>query len=215
MPGYNEEIAARILEHLGDTFPAQGDIDELKCVLCPESEQREFLNATEALLKLGFINGKPLYDNGILFTVGPIQISKTGREWLQRRNQPPVVFSESGNTIFRDSIVNYGHVVAMGLNATGTVNTFNQCWQQLESQVDLRQLANELGSLRSELRRSAATREEDAQLGMLAEAEEAAESGDGPGAMSVLSRVGKAVLEAAERIGTDIAAKVIVEASKG
>jgi hypothetical protein len=33
--------------------------------------------------------------------------------------------------------------------------------------------------------------------------------------MKTLSRVAKAVLETAERIGTDLAAKVIVEAAKG
>jgi hypothetical protein len=151
----------------------------------------------------------------VLCVIDFIQISKVGREWLQKRNQPAIATSGSGNTIFRDSVVNYGQVAAIGPNATGTVNTFNQCWQRLESQVDLKQLAIELGSLRSELHRTHPTREDDALLGKLAEAERAAESDDGPGAIRILSRVGKAVLEAAERIGTDIAAKVIVEASKG
>jgi hypothetical protein len=114
-----------------------------------------------------------------------------------------------------DQFNNYGVAGAIGQNAVGTVNTFNQCWQRIEPNVDLAKLAIELGTLRSELVKSAVVPEDFVQVGVLAQAEGEAKSSNGPGVMKTLSSAARAVLETAERIGTDIAAKVIVEAAKG
>jgi hypothetical protein len=85
----------------------------------------------------------------------------------------------------------------------------------MESDVDLAKLATELGALRSEIVKSAITREDYVQVGILAQAGCEAESSNGPGMVKTLSKVAKAVFDTAERIGTDLAAKVIVEAAKG
>jgi hypothetical protein len=113
-----------------------------------------------------------------------------------------------------DQYIYHGPIGAIGREAVGTVNTFQQCWQRIEPEVDLEKLATELALLRSELAKSAVTREAIVELGRLAEAEGEAQSSNGAGVMKALSRIGKAVWETAERIGTDLAAKVIVEASK-
>jgi len=95
------------------------------------------------------------------------------------------------------------------------VNTFQECWQRMESGVDLARLATELSVLRCELVKTAVTAEDYVQVGALAQAECEAGSSNGPGVLKKLANIGKAVLETAERIGTDLAAKVIVEAGKG
>jgi hypothetical protein len=121
----------------------------------------------------------------------------------------------NGTIIHGDQYINYGQAGAIGQSALGTVNTFHQCWRRIESAVDLTKLATELTTLRSELVKSATNAVDYVQLGILAEAEREAESRNGPEVMGTLSRAAKAVLATAERIGTDIAAKVIVEAAKG
>lgn len=125
------------------------------------------------------------------------------------------VSHRKGAVVYGDQINNYGTVGAIGQNSVGTVKEFHQCWQRIESRVDLAKLAAELGILRSELARSAIAPDDYAQLALVAQAEKDANSSDGPGVMKTLSRVAKTVFETAERIGTDLAAKVIVEAAKG
>ena len=116
--------------------------------------------------------------------------------------------------IHGDQHIYNGPIGAIGPQAVGTINTFEQCWQRMEADVDLAELSTELAQLRSELLKTAGTREAIVELGMLAKAEGEAQSGNGAGVMKALSRIGTAVWETAERIGTDLAAKVIVEASK-
>ncbi|HVB55311.1 MAG TPA: hypothetical protein VNE63_02630 [Candidatus Acidoferrales bacterium] len=111
-------------------------------------------------------------------------------------------------------IFNLGQIGAIGPNSTGAVNTFYESWKRLEPTTDLCALTTELEKLRCEFRQYATKREDDAQLDVLSEVECAAESGDGAGVMKALAKIRKAVLETAERIGTDVAAKVIVEAGK-
>lgn len=120
----------------------------------------------------------------------------------------------TGTVIHGDQYIYNGPIGAIGQQAIGTINTFQQCWQQIESEVDLGKLATELGQLRAELGKFSNTREAIMEQGRLAEAEGEAHAGNGPGMMKSLSRIGKAVLETAERIETDLAAKVIVDASK-
>jgi len=128
----------------------------------------------------------------------------------------PKPFSErKAAVVHGDQYNTYGPVGAIGQNAVGTVNTFQECWQRMESGVDLARLATELSVLRCELVKTAVTAEDYVQVGALAQAECEAGSSNGPGVLKKLANIGKAVLETAERIGTDLAAKVIVEAGKG
>jgi hypothetical protein len=133
----------------------------------------------------------------------------------EARGLPKPTPEQKGATVHGDQYINYGPVGAIGQNAFGTVNTFYESWQRMESDIDLSKLATELAALRSELVKSAVAAEDYVQMGILAEAQREAESSNGPGMMKALSRTARAVFETAERIGTDLAAKVIVEAAKG
>jgi hypothetical protein len=113
-----------------------------------------------------------------------------------------------------DQIINFGTAGALGKGAQGIVNVYEQS-TSVEQQVDLNILAVQLEQLRTEFRKTATSREDDKQLALLGDAAEAAEKGDGKGVASILSRVGKGVLNLAKDIGTDVAAKVIVEITKG
>jgi hypothetical protein len=118
-----------------------------------------------------------------------------------------------GTTFNGDQINNYGPVGAVGRGAQGVVNV-NEHWAGIRGQVDLGVLAVELEELRNQYRNRHTSREDDRQLALLAEAVEAAESGDEEGVVSRLARVGKKVLDTATDIGTDLAAKVIAEMIK-
>ena len=147
MPGYSEEIAVRILEYLVEIFPAEGDLEEMKLRLVPSSEQHDFLTAMNALFKLDLIAGKTLMTNRSIVGAMSVNISSKGREYLKGRNRP-IAASDNSATVHGDQYISYGPVGAIGQNAVGTVNTFQQCWQQLKPQVDLTALAGELKRLR-------------------------------------------------------------------
>jgi hypothetical protein len=51
-------------------------------------------------------------------------------------------------------------------------------------------------------------------VALLADATDAAEKGDSQGVAAFLCRAGKGVLKVAQDVGTDVAAKVIVEMAK-
>jgi hypothetical protein len=102
-----------------------------------------------------------------------------------------------------------GQVGAVGRNAFAQHVTFQQVWQEHSPQLDLPQLANELETLRQELKRQATTREHDAAVAEVGAAAQAAERGDGPEALSRLQRAGQWALGAATAIGTSVAAQAL------
>ena len=112
--------------------------------------------------------------------------------------------------IHGDQIINYGYAAAIGRQSHGQIN-YQGGW----SDQQLHSLADELERLRAEYRKVATSREDDRQLSLLADAADEAEKGNGHGVATVLSRVGKKVLELAQSIGTDVAAKAIAEMIKG
>ncbi len=120
----------------------------------------------------------------------------------------------AGPVFHGDQINNYGSIGALGRSAQGVVNVYEQS-TDAQQQIDLHALAVELEQLRSEFRRTAVSREDDRQLALLGDAAEAAEKGDSRSVGSILSRVGKGVLELAKDLGTEVAAKVIVEMTTG
>jgi hypothetical protein len=71
-----------------------------------------------------------------------------------------------------------------------------------------------LERVRTEYRKSAVSRDDDKQIALLAEATDEAEKGNGHGVAAVLSKVGTKALHIAKDIGTDIAAKALVEMAK-
>jgi hypothetical protein len=74
----------------------------------------------------------------------------------------------------------------------------------LSAGVDLAKLADELGTLRVELRRSAETAEHDEATGAIATAEKAAKNGDRSGTATALAKVGTWVWDKASTLGLDL-----------
>ncbi len=109
-------------------------------------------------------------------------------------------------------ISNNGQIGAIGTNAKAEGNFFSQRWSELESQVDLGELASELATLRAELRKSASSVEEDQVIANIGSAENAAKQKDGPSALKFLKAAGQWALDVATKVGTTVAAKAIENA---
>jgi len=211
--GYNRDLAIRVLEQLRAMFPRQSSSGELMAQLNSGAPHHELLTVLDALLKQGLVTGTALRGSGELHDVAALEISATGREWLRHRDNPDSSPAPSaGPVVHGDHIVNYGNVGAMGRGATGSVTIVDQSWHQLQSQVDLQVLASQLSTLRAELRKTAASRDDDAQLGVLAEAEAEATKGNGARVLGILKGVGKNVLETASKAGVEHVVKLILAA---
>lgn len=109
-------------------------------------------------------------------------------------------------------IFNDGQIGAVGRNSKAEGNVFSQRWSELESQVNLGELASELATLRAELRKSASSLEEDQAIANIGSAENAAKQKDGPSALKFLKAAGEWALDVATKIGTTVAAKAIENA---
>ncbi|WTC17132.1 hypothetical protein OH709_15215 [Streptomyces cellulosae] len=105
-----------------------------------------------------------------------------------------------------------GQAGAVGPNAHGENNTFTQMWASQANSIDLRTLATELETLRAAMRRDAVTPEQDLSVSHVAQAQVAAESGDGPGALQHLKKSGQWALGLAKQIGVHVAALAISHA---
>lgn len=95
-----------------------------------------------------------------------------------------------------------GQAAAVGPHARAE-RVINQSFI-LGASVDLAKLADELATLRSELRRSAETAEHDEATGAVATAEKAARNGDRSGTMAALAKVGTWVWDKASALGLDL-----------
>ncbi|MFC5060734.1 hypothetical protein [Actinomycetospora atypica] len=113
--------------------------------------------------------------------------------------------------VMGDKYVSSGQTGAVGPNAHVHDVSFQQVWTSVAGSEghDSQRLAEELETLRQHLRGVAQTREEDQAVAEIGAAASAAEDGDGPAAMSHLSKVGKWAWSAATAIGTGLAAAAI------
>ena len=102
-----------------------------------------------------------------------------------------------------------GQAGAVGRNSTAIGNVFNQAWTDSSTHTDLDELAAELASLRTTLAERAQTAEDYEVVGVVASAERSARGHDGPAALQLLSKGGKAALSVANEIGTRLAAEMI------
>jgi hypothetical protein len=118
--------------------------------------------------------------------------------------------SPNSTVVYGDQIINNGQAGALGRGSRGIVN-LSERWKEIEQDTDLKVLAVELDQLRMEYRNIASSREDDKQVALLGYAAEEAEKGNGPGMAAILSNAGRKVLNVAKDIGTDVAAKVIVQ----
>jgi hypothetical protein len=100
-------------------------------------------------------------------------------------------------------------VGAQGSHAHADYSTFNQIWGEKGSSIDLVRLAQELSTLRAEMRKQATEPEQDVALGAVASAEQAAKQKDGPKVMEYLKAAGKWTFDVATKIGTSVAAEAI------
>jgi len=107
------------------------------------------------------------------------------------------------------------NVGAMGRGAKVEKVVFDQRSSELDTDVDLVQLAQELSSLRVEARKRATEPEHDEAVASLGRAEKAAQAGDRPAVADQLKQAGAWAGRVATAIGTSVAAKLIEELIKG
>jgi hypothetical protein len=106
---------------------------------------------------------------------------------------------------------NYGQVGALGDESRSDGNTFIQ--EASGQQIDLVELAKQLGQVRAEMKQRASSQDidRDAEIGALAQAERAASSGDQATALSVLKSAGNWTLDVAK----SVAAGLVKDAIEG
>jgi hypothetical protein len=102
-----------------------------------------------------------------------------------------------------------GQAGAVGPGSLAIGQEYNQIWIQSAGDINLARLAEDLIQVRSAMRASADSVEEDLAVSDLAYAEIAAKEGDGPSVMAHLAKAGRWALEVAEKIGVELAAKAI------
>jgi len=106
---------------------------------------------------------------------------------------------------------NYGQAGAMGDKARSDTNTFVQS-APIDS-IDLGALAKQLAQVRTEMKKRANPddADQDSEIGAIAQAEKAANSGDQSKALEVLKGAGKWTLE----IAKSVAAGIVKDAIEG
>lgn len=91
------------------------------------------------------------------------------------------------------------------------LNDYKQIWFDFQASIDdcENKLVKELSDLRETLKAKSHTIEQDQAVGKIADAEQAAKSGDGPGVIKHLKGIGKWVLEVSTNLGTNIVTELI------
>ena len=133
------------------------------------------------------------------------------RHWLSDNERNRVQQFFVGNIHMRDSY-SAGQAGAMGPNAHAHNITFQQIWDQSRGDIDLGSLARELAQLRQAISGEIDTAEKAVALGEVASAETSASKGDGPTVLRHLKNAGQWVLQAAQKIGLQVATKAIENA---
>ncbi|TCC05466.1 hypothetical protein [Kribbella soli] len=111
-----------------------------------------------------------------------------------------------GDLVMRDKY-EVGQAINVGPNAKAKIGTVNQ--QELQTGIDLSKLAGELEILRKHLTPQVSTAAEAADLGAVAEAEEAARVGDAGKVKHALGRARTWVLTSATAIGVPLAIEAL------
>ena len=91
------------------------------------------------------------------------------------------------------------------------LNDYKKIWIESQATLDEYQykLIKDLSEIREALKNESNTIEQDQAIGEIANAEQAAKSGDGPAAIKHLRNVGKWVLDVSTNLGTNIATELI------
>lgn len=208
MQGYDRDLAQAVLIELDKSFPRAITNMDLKHALTPEPSDDALLTALEALQLQDLISGKGLHESTSssrkLVVMANIRITGEGHKQLAG----VVEKSPTTNVFHGDPVFNYGQAGAIGRNAVGTIN-FQQHWENVGHDVSLGALAIQLEQLRIELQKTASSRDDMKQLGLVAEAEEHAEKKDGGKVLAVLSMIGKNLIPVATKLGADAVLKMI------
>ena len=105
-----------------------------------------------------------------------------------------------------------GQAGAVGPHSTAHDIQFTQVWNRLSADTNLSALADDLGKLRTAMRERANEPGEDLAVAEVSQAQLAATAGDGPQALSHLSKAGQWALGVATSIGASLAAAAIKSA---
>jgi hypothetical protein len=147
---------------------------------------------------------------------------KVERELKVEINARQVYLDNSSQEVYMDSSSKYNNqnstIGVQGDNATvGNVNQVTQSGGEMyaswsQSGGNLGSLAQDLGTLKAELKKKAETGEELDAASAIAKAEEAAKKNDGPGVFGYLKTAGKWALDTATGIGTTVAVEALKKA---
>ena len=108
-----------------------------------------------------------------------------------------------------DTTYNVGQAGAVGPHA----HAHDMSFQQIQGDLDLPELAEELGRLRQAMKDGATgTREQDKAIGAVADAEDAAARGDGSAVLRYLRNAGTWTLKVAEDFGAAVAVEALRKA---
>jgi uncharacterized protein YjbI with pentapeptide repeats len=105
-----------------------------------------------------------------------------------------------------------GQAGAVGPQSHTQNTTLNQIWNQIESSIDLTQLANDLSALYKIMKQEATSPEHEMAVNEVAKAEQAARAENGASAVGHLKSAGKWALDFATKIGARVAEEVIKNA---
>lgn len=214
-----ERLAPAKSELLRDYLAKQSD--RLRRRRAEGFSQRELLDYAYQLDDL--INQQDIAKlKSILDSIGPgisasVMPIVQGTEPETSAEQAPhlLVYLESGNLMI-DKSQKIGRVENAGAIVSGDAQISGGSFQGSGTQgadalagVDLAQLAQQLSTLRKELRSQGDDVEQDLVVADVAKAERAATQGDRAGVLKALSKVGQWALDAATQIGTTLAAEVI------
>lgn len=101
-----------------------------------------------------------------------------------------------------------GAQTSVGRNATFSNNSISQ-WAQSQNTQSLEILGEELSRLRAEMKRVSTEPEHDTAIGLVAQAETAAKSGDGNKVLDLLRQAGAWTLSLAEKIAVPVAVEAL------
>lgn len=100
------------------------------------------------------------------------------------------------------------HGIAIGRNATNVTVTANESFRQ---QIDLAQLADELASLRAQMKQAGTNEDHDIATAEVAKASKAAKEGDESRVIASLRSAGAWAFDVATKVGTTLAAAALKE----
>lgn len=162
-----------------------------------------------SLARLAFEKTNPGIREGIILKLRAMGL----RPSVLRKAERVVNNYFSREVIMGDKYTSHGQTGAMGPHSTGTVNIYEQQWQQVAKHIDLASAATELAELRAELRKRAKSPEEDNVVALIGTAEVEAKHGNGASMLEKLAGAGKWALDVAKEVGGKLVLELLKRAT--